>query len=171
MMPSLIVQSQPSIPNEISRQTLPKVVIFISMDCPITLKYIPLLNQLHDMYKGKIVFYGMIAGVSKSAEVERFINEYQIPFPVLSDKNYKWTKRLEASVTPEIFLMDVSNSIKYQGAIDNWFYDLGKYRQETTENYLTDAIQSLLAGDSIKIAKTEAIGCPIQVPGKARRKG
>jgi len=46
--------------------------------------------------------------------------------------------------------------------IDHWFYDLGSYRQQTTENYLKDALDAVLKGAEPILKKTDAIGCIIQ---------
>jgi hypothetical protein len=71
---------------------------------------------------------------------------------------------LDAKVTPEVFLFDKEFELRYKGAIDNWFYELGKYRRVTSDHYLIDALQSVLGGEDPIIMETEAIGCLIQKP-------
>lgn len=70
---------------------------------------------------------------------------------------------LKATVTPEVFLIDAAGQLQYQGAIDNWFYELGKYRLNTTEQYLIDALTALNNGEQPPVRQTEAIGCFIQM--------
>jgi hypothetical protein len=59
-------------------------------------------------------------------------------------------------------LFDRSGNEIYRGAIDNWFFALGKYRNETTEHYLENAIQAMLDSRLPEIRKTEAVGCFIE---------
>ena len=72
------------------------------------------------------------------------------------------TKQLEASVTPEVFLVNAKQKIQYQGMIDNQFYTLGKSRNVATEHYLKDAINAFLSNQPIKINTTQAVGCDIE---------
>ena len=50
----------------------------------------------------------------------------------------------------------------YQGLIDNWVSELGRTRQYTNQNYLEDAIESILLNKKPNISKTTAIGCFIE---------
>lgn len=151
--------------HKISGNSKVKVVVFIAVDCPISQKYIPALNALRGKYtQGDVKIYSFIPGKIKRKDLENFIREYDIRFPVSQDKKYQWTKALAAAATPEVFVFDHNNSLKYHGAIDNWFYELGGYRKTPTENYLTDSIERLLEGKDPKIESTKALGCFIQIP-------
>jgi hypothetical protein len=97
--------------------------------------------------------------VSKK-EIADFIKEFDVKFPLTLDKRRKHVKRLHAEITPQAILTQ-DGSIVYTGAIDNWFYDLGKYRREATEHYLVDALRALSEGQYPEVKETEAIGCPI----------
>ena len=63
-------------------------------------------------------------------------------------------------------MFDKNLDLKYRGAIDNWFYELGGYRQDVTEDYLIDGIDAILAGSDPKKPSTLAVGCLIQMPRK-----
>ena len=71
-------------------------------------------------------------------------------------------EHLGAKVTPEVFLLDQEYTIHYNGAIDNWFYSLGKNRNLITSHYLEDAMNSLLNGTKIQIPYVQAICCYIE---------
>jgi hypothetical protein len=120
------------------------------------------LNDLAKQYGTQILIQGIIPGATSRKEVKAFKKEYQPTFTVETDPAYRWTDNLKPSVTPEAFLFDQHGILKYQGAIDNWFYDLGSYRQQTTENYLKDALDALLKGAEPAVKKTNAIGCIIE---------
>ena len=92
----------------------------------------------------------------------KFKEEYEFRFPVINDTAQKLTYYLNASVTPEVFLLDNSGNIIYSGAIDNWFFDLGRYRKEATIHYLKEALDSNYGTLFSVNNKTKAIGCLIQ---------
>jgi hypothetical protein len=141
------------------------VIIFLAVDCPISQKYIPALSAIHKKYNSPAVrIQSVIPGKIKKKDIEKFKEEYRIPFNVFADSRYELVKRLSAQATPEVFVLDNRRKIRYRGAIDNWFYELGGYRKEATEVYLTDAIEALLRGDELRIEKTKALGCSIQMP-------
>lgn len=148
-----------------SRQPL-TAVIFLATDCPISQKYIGELKNIDSLFHDKISVKGIIPGKVKQEEIVQFIREYQIDFPVITDADYTWVKKYHATITPEVFLVNDQNHIYYQGAIDNWFFDLGKYRQHITEHYLIDAIHAVLEGHTPVVKKTESVGCPIQTVSK-----
>jgi hypothetical protein len=141
------------------------VIIFLAVDCPISQKYIPALNAIHERYGNRVVsIHSVIPGKIKKTDIAKFKDAYGIAFPISPDKRYGLVKKLSAQATPEVFVIDNEFNVKYRGAIDNWFYELGGYRKEATEHYLRDAIEALLAGEEPKIEKTKALGCFIQIP-------
>ena len=156
--------SQYSLPGKVRGDNNVTVVVFIATDCPISQKYIPALNEIHKRYDGKMNFYSVIPGKVKIKSLKKFIQEYDITFTVTPDKKYDRVKALGASVTPQVFVFDRRDALKYHGAIDNWFYELGGYRNKPTENYLIDAIESVLAEKDPKTESTKALGCFIQIP-------
>ena len=153
--------------KKISRGAAVTVVIFLSEDCPISQKYIPALNTIQRKYHDHAVtIYAIIPGKIKKSELARFKEEYEISFPVTSDKKYRMVRLLSATTTPEAFMFDKNLDLKYRGAIDNWFYELGGYRQDVTEDYLIDGIDAILAGGDPEKPSTLAVGCLIQMPRK-----
>ena len=143
------------------------VVIFLAVDCPISQKYIPVLTSIHEKYKNShVTLQSFVPGNASRRTVNTFRQEFEIPFYVNRDSEYECVKALAANVTPEVFVFDSSGDLRYRGAIDNWFYDLGEYRKEATEHYLTDAIDALISEEKPATVNTHAVGCPIQVPGK-----
>lgn len=144
-------------------QTL-TAVVFLATDCPISQKYIGELKNIDSLFHAKVSVKGVVPGNIKQEEIDQFVSEYQIDFPIVTDADYTLVKKYHASITPEVFLVNDQNHIYYQGAIDNWFFDLGKYRQHITEHYLIDAINAVLEGQPPVVKKTESVGCLIQSP-------
>ncbi len=142
------------------------VILFLGTDCPITQKYIARIRDIADEFNTTAVFYGVFPVQFSLKEIRTFKKEYGVEFAFLSDDEMQLAKHLGASVTPGVFLLDKELQLQYQGAIDNWFYELGKSRLNTTEHYLMDALGAVEKGESPAIKKTEAIGCFIQMPHK-----
>ncbi|MBK8291370.1 MAG: hypothetical protein IPK96_10985 [Flammeovirgaceae bacterium] len=142
----------------------PEVIIFMAVDCPITQKYMVTIKELATQFaeKGISTSGYFPAGLSKK-QSSAFRDEYQIPriIKLVDDKKHVLTEKLDAKVTPEVYLVH-NNQVIYRGAIDNWFYELGRYRLETTEHYLIDAVNATLEGKQPEITETEALGCFIQ---------
>lgn len=147
-----------------SEKKSPEVVIFMAVDCPITQKYMTSIKEIASQFVDKHVSVTgyFPAGLSKKQE-SAFRAEYQIPkfIKLVDDKKHVWTEKLNAKVTPEAFVLN-NDQVVYRGAIDNWFYELGRYRLEITDHYLIDAVNAILEGKKQEVSETEAIGCFIQ---------
>lgn len=140
------------------------IAIFMAVDCPITQKYMNTIKEIANQYSNTSTrFVGYFpAGLTKK-ESTTFRNEYNIPktIELKDDTKHEWTEMLNAKVTPEVFVIK-DKQILYRGAIDNWFYELGRYRKVVTAHYLIDAIQAGLNKVKPSIVETEALGCFIQ---------
>lgn len=141
-----------------------EIVIFMAVDCPVTQKYMSTIKSLALHYQNQISVTGYFpAGLTRQNE-KQFRKEFRIPdiIKLIDDKSHLMTDKLVASITPEVFLLTANGEVLYSGAIDNWFFELGRYRPEVTENYLKDAITATLNKTLPTVTKTTAIGCFIQ---------
>ncbi|WP_295118233.1 redoxin domain-containing protein [uncultured Chitinophaga sp.] len=137
------------------------VFVFLSPECPLCKNYSPVLQTLQQQ-NPSVNFYGIIPGNTYSSkQITKFADDYQIRFPILTDKNMKLVKALQATVTPEAVVLDHAGQVYYRGLIDNWVTALGKKRARASEHYLSSAIGSLAAGATVKQTNTEPIGCLI----------
>jgi thiol-disulfide isomerase/thioredoxin len=152
-----------------NKETSPFVLIFIAAECPISQKYAPILRGVQAQFP-QVKFLAVFTKWDKTPSIEEYIKDYPLSIPannpnsfiVLQDKKNNLIKKIDAQTTPEAFLLDKNGVLIYRGAIDNWFFALGKYRAEATEHYLVDALQSFLKNEPVKIKKTNAIGCIIE---------
>jgi len=140
------------------------VILFLGTDCPITQKYIARIKEIVDRFDSTTDFYGVFPEQFSMKEIRRFKKDYKVPIHFLRDAKMEMAHFLGATVTPEVFLLDGQLELQYQGAIDNWFYELGKNRRNTTEQYLIDALSALDQNQKPPLKQTEAIGCFIQMP-------
>ena len=139
------------------------IFIFLAPECPISQQSTLTLRKLAEIYKTRMVqFYGIIPGNFYSVEsVEAFQKKYLIPFMILMDTDLKLNKLFNATVTPEVFVVDKNYSMVYSGAIDNSYQNLGK-KQMITHHYLENAIASVINHTSLALPHTKAIGCFIE---------
>lgn len=139
-------------------------VLFLGTDCPITQKYITRIKDIVSEFESTTDFYGVFPAQFSLKEIKRFKKDYKLSISLMRDDKMELAHFLGATVTPEVFLMDDELELQYKGAIDNWFYELGKSRITTSERYLSDALSALAHGEKPLLKETEAIGCFIQMP-------
>ena len=144
-------------------------VVFMSVDCPISNKYVPELNRLAKLAAANenVQFFGVISDPTVSlAKAAAFAKEYDLAFPLLFDATGELAARLVPTITPEAMLLDRSGRIVYRGRIDDRFIDLRKQNPEVKTHDLEDAAKALLAGKAPAVAKTQAVGCYFEAWGK-----
>ncbi len=118
------------------------VVVFAAPDCPVAKLYRPRLDRMEKDWAAKGVRL-FVAAAGDAALV----------------------RLLDARRTPEAFLLDSKGVVRYRGAIDDQ-YGIGYQREAAAKNYLSDAIDAVLAGKAPAVLATEAPGCPIEgAPG------
>lgn len=138
-----------------SQEGSKKVVLFYSTDCPICINYINKINSIDSICRAKnIEFLIVLPKNYNKKDAKRFNKKYKQNFDFWFDKQNQLVEKYRAHITPEVFYI-LNDSIRYSGAIDNWYMDIGKRRSIITENYLLDAINLM----SYKYQKIKAVGC------------
>ena len=132
--------------------------IFMGLECPISQKYIPTLNEMADS-QTDLAIIGVFSGAVIDQEIAEFKARFGVEFELVSDVHYKLADRYKASVTPEVFLIDASGALRYSGAIDNWFVSLGRNRFKPSKFYLLDALAAIRKGNEVDPDRTLPIGC------------
>jgi thiol-disulfide isomerase/thioredoxin len=138
------------------------VVLFLGVDCPISQKYMNTVRILSKKYKDSITFFGIFPESFSTNEISEFKSTYALDFKLVKDQKNNYAALLKATHTPEVYLIDSNGKIKYQGAIDNWFYELGRNRRKVTEHYLENAIKAVFSGEKVSLDKTTPVGCFIE---------
>lgn len=138
------------------------VLVFTATDCPIANTYQPILASLQQQYAKQGVQFIQVHPDrdANDSKIERHAKEFQIEAPIVLDRKLTLAKRVNAEVTPEVFLIERGNSTPaYRGAIDNQYAGFGKKRPSADNHFLADAIESLLSNQSITVVRTKPIGC------------
>jgi hypothetical protein len=141
-----------------------KVYFFLATTCPISQQYTAYIQQFtqHANEKNIEVVLVFPAKNSSKKEVQSFLHQYQLSAPMRIDKHFKLAKQLNATVTPEVFLMNEKDEVLYHGAIDNWYYSLGQNRVHITEHYLDDAVTQAINNQTVLRPFVKPVGCFIE---------
>lgn len=139
-----------------------KVVCFLGAECPLARLYGSRLESLGEEFGGQAV---RVVGINSNpqdsvADVNRYIDEHELSFPIIKDSDQSLAQTFGATRTPEVFVLDATDHVRYQGRIDDQ-YEPGISRSEPTKHDLRNAIEALVAGRKVPNAKTDAVGCLI----------
>ncbi len=143
----------------------PIVVAFLGTECPLAKQYAVRLEKLHqELSKDHVQVLGVMSNSQDSpSDIVAFMKTIGVSFPLVVDPGAAIADQFGAQRTPEVFLLDKDHRLVYRGRVDNQF-TVGVARPEPTEHDLRDAITQLLAGQPIKVARTQASGCIIGRP-------
>jgi thiol-disulfide isomerase/thioredoxin len=138
------------------------VLIFVRLDCPISDRYAPLLQQLSARHAGNAVFFLVYPGKRESAEaIRKHDLEFKYNFGALRDPEHRLVKHSFAKITPEAAVYDANRHLIYHGRIDNLYEDFGHARKQATTHELEDAIQAATDGKTLSATSVPAVGCYI----------
>lgn len=149
------------------------VLVFTCNHCPASQLYEGRIKKLYEDYRGKGIALVAINPDSPStirlsdlaysdvgdslAEMKARATHRHFEYPYLYDGEVQaLSTKIGAIATPHIFVFDQQRKLRYQGRIDdNQRESLVKTRDAR------NAIDALLAGKGVPVARTTAIGCPI----------
>ena len=147
------------------------VIAFICNHCPTSQLYEKRIQQLADDYKDKNVALVAIepnnpdavlldemgyTDVGDSFEEMKIRAEYRhFTFPYLYDgEDQKTANAYGPSATPHLFIFDSERKLRYEGRVDN-----NMRENLVTKRDARDALDALLAGKTVAVAKTPSVGC------------
>ncbi len=140
-----------------------KLYVFLLEKCQICSASMPAIQEIYNEFGGgELEMYGVFSNVkiSNEAGIDSFKMVHKVEFEVIFDKDQEYLKKFNATITPEVILVDTnSDEIIYRGKIDNLYERVGKRRGVVTEHYLQKAIKIHLEGDPVEISETEPVGC------------
>lgn len=145
------------------------ILIFTCNTCPYAVAYEDRIEALNKKYApmGYLVIAIMPnntkikPGDSLEAMKKRAI-EKGFTFPYLIDREQSIFPQYGATKTPHVYILQKSNTkniIRYIGAIDDNYKSVSMVKVKYVEN----AVEELLIGKEVTVAKTKAIGCSIKI--------
>lgn len=144
------------------------IVVFTCNHCPFAQAYEQRIIDLDKKYRPK--GFPVIAINSNDPQIvpdDSFDNmvktakDKSYPFPYLFDDTQEIAKAFGATKTPHVYVLNKNKSkliVSYIGAIDNNTDDPNK----ADKKYVEDAVNQLLAGQTVTVTETKAIGCGIK---------
>lgn len=135
------------------------VLIFISVQCPVSNSYNERMNALYQDYAPKgVKFIAINANRTEPASaVMEHARAHNFQFAVYKDENNVVADKFGATVTPETYVIDSTGAIRYHGSID----DSQEISRVTTQR-LRLALDAVLAGKEPAKAESKAFGCTIK---------
>jgi AhpC/TSA family len=138
------------------------VLVFVRTDCAISSRYAPTIQRLGAAYADRAEFWLVYPDKRESpAAIRKYLRDYGYKLRALRDIEHTLVRRSEAQITPEAAVFDRSGRLRYHGRIDDWFYSLGRARNQPSTHELEDAIQAALQGRAPPVSTATAIGCYI----------
>lgn len=138
------------------------VVVFLSFNCPISNRYIPVLGDLASKHaKNDVIFIG-IPDQNDPAEVKKLALEFKASFPMHYDPENKVADAFLAKTSPEAFLLDSNLTLRYFGAIDDQYADRTTRLPQARTRHLDEAIQAVVDGKGVPVKHAAANGCPLE---------
>ena len=144
------------------------IVIFTCNTCPYSVAYEDRIIALDKAYKSK--GYPVIAinpndpaaiDGDELADMKVRAVEKGFTFPYLQDVGQQVYPQYGATKTPHVFVLqkeDEKNIVRYIGAID----DSSRNPKNVTKRFVEQSVNDLLAGKTLTITRTKAIGCSIK---------
>lgn len=138
-----------------------RVFLFVRTDCPITNRYAPELQRLAREFAGQGAEFWLVYPdpAQTIRGIEEQIAQYSLPGKALRDPAHQLAKRAHATVAPEAAVFDAAGRLTYHGRIDDRWIDAGKARPAPRTHDLETAISATLAGKTVAVAATRAVGC------------
>jgi peroxiredoxin len=136
------------------------VVVFTCNHCPVAQAYEDKLIAIAKAYQPRGVQFvaanpnpaDMVAADGFPQMVER-AEEKGFPFPYVYDETQKVARAYGATVTPHVFVVNAEGTIVYTGAVDN---------RHAEPDYLTDALEDVLAGREVAKPTSAQFGCSVK---------
>ncbi len=141
------------------------VIVFTCNHCPYAQAYEDRLIALQKHFDGEGAQFVLIC--SNDAQkypddsfeaMKKLHDEKQFPFPYCVDRTQKIAQSFGALCTPHCFVFNHERTLAYKGCIDdNW-----KVPDEVRRQYLKEAIEAILKGETPNPSEHNAIGCSIK---------
>ena len=138
------------------------ILLFIRTDCPISNRYAPAIQKLHEKFHDRANFWLVYPDADETAaRIRAHDEEFHLSIPALRDVHRELVKLSHATITPESAVFDSNSKLTYHGRIDNWYEDFGRARSAPTTRELEDAIRNTLNGNATVPDHADAVGCYI----------
>jgi peroxiredoxin len=139
------------------------VVVFLSTACPFANHFGKHLGSLaRERAREGVLFIGVNSNESETAEeMAENARAHGQGFPLIRDRDAVIANRLGASCSPEAYVIDHDMRLRYHGWVQS------RLRSPDLER----ALDALVAGRPVRLARTRAFGCAIDRPAQPHATG
>jgi hypothetical protein len=141
------------------------VLIFSSNRCPTAKAYTDRLNALQASYGPRGVQLVMINSndphlypEESHARMVSLSREMSYTFPYLFDDGQHVARAYGPQRTFHVFALDRQRRLRYEGRFDD-----ARVATSVTTHDLADALDEMLAGSDVRVPKTKAFGCSLDI--------
>jgi len=138
------------------------MIVFVSNNCPYDEYYKARIDNLNKQYTDKVPMLLINSNVDESAEsMKAKAKQAGWRIPYLADKDQVALNIFKATKSPSVFLLKNTNgkfTLVYSGAID----DNAQVEADVQHSYLKDAIDIMLANQSVETKEIRPTGCTIK---------
>lgn len=137
------------------------VFVFAGKSCACLDAHAARLRRLYDVFSARGVAFRMVDSEvgGSPARAAQFVQRGFYRFPALVDEHARLAKALGAEFVSHTVVVDSRGSILYSGGIDS---DAARLHDDA-EPYLEHALDDLLAGRPARVARSEALGCALEL--------
>lgn len=131
--------------------------------CPLVRHGVIALKQLREEFGPRGVVFALLNVNAHDTrdEVVAEAKEFGFDFPILLDPAQATARALQLQRTAEVLVIDPATwRLVYRGALDDRL-DYGQQKPQPNRRFAAEAIAAFLAGEPVKLARTEAKGCAV----------
>lgn len=138
-----------------------RVLIFTSLDCPISSRYAPDIQHLQQAFAADGVQFSLVFVNPHDTRhaIDGYVKAFGYRIDVRQDPRHDLVRQTGATVTPEAAVFDRRGRLVYRGRIDDRYANIGIDRQRAASHDLRDAIAATVAGRPVASPTTRAVGC------------
>jgi len=138
----------------------PLVIAVRDVACPLSKKYAPRLGAIESRFAERGIRFLFVnpSEVDSLEEMNRDAMSNAFAGAYVHDTDGSIVRAVAADRTTDVFLLDAARTLVYRGAIDDQ-YGLTHALEAPRQEYLVDAIESMLAREPIRTRATIAPGC------------
>jgi len=136
------------------------VIMFIATKCPYSNAYNDRMRQMAADYAKKgVLFVGINSNSTEpEGEVKSHAQKNKWDFTIAKDPGNKVADMYDAKRTPEVYVVGPDGKLLYHGRIDENYEEPTKVSSPDLKN----ALDQILAGQSVAKTETKAFGCTIK---------
>jgi len=138
-----------------------KIGLFILADtqCPCVQALEGRIKNLAKTFapQGLRVAYVFATPGQRAVDIARFMQNHQIGYPAIVDRDQRLLKMLDGRAASEVYLFDKQGILRYHGRVDNETFD----PTAATQHDLANAVNAVVNNQQVARPEVPALGCAI----------